>query len=253
MNRPVAASALIIVSVIALAAGIVLSSFMLSRFMLKIQHATEKCITVKGVAEKNIMSDIAAFTCSVSVKGKTRAEGYASLNKAKLMLNAQLNQLGFTEAMREDESISCDEMVKTEKIRENGREVTKTYFDHFKMTYSVRIRTNDVRLVEKNHLKIYNLAAYKLEISHTSPRYFISNPEQYKLELVDAASASAAARAAVAAGKSGSSLGPLIEARQGVIQITAPASNETSDYGIYDTGSVQKVMRLVMTMKFSLK
>ena len=85
------------------------------------------------------------------------------------------------------------------------------------------------------------------------PRYFISNPEQYKLELVNAASASAAQRARTAAHHSGSELGPLMEARQGVIQITAPASTDTSDDGIYNTNSVQKVIRLVMTMKFALK
>ena len=46
MNKPLAAAA-VIIAVIALTAGIVLSSFMLSRFMLKIQHSTEKSITVK--------------------------------------------------------------------------------------------------------------------------------------------------------------------------------------------------------------
>lgn len=253
MNTSAARPIFITLAVISLTAGIVLSAFMLSRFMLKIQHSTEKCITVKGVAEKTVTSDIAAFTCNVSVKGNTRAEAYNAIDKAKRILLAQLNRLGFSAAMREDERLSCEERYHTVKTRVNGKEETRSYFDHYRMTYSVRIRTNNVSLVEKNHLRIYELAAYKMEISHTSPRYFISNPEQYKLELMDSASASAAARATVAARKGGSTLGPLMEARQGVIQITAPASNETSDYGIYDTGSIQKVIRLVVTMKFSIK
>ena len=56
-----------------------------------------------------------------------------------------------------------------------------------------------------------------------------------------------------AAQHSGCKLGPLMVARQGVIQITAPASNETSDYGVYNTTTPQKVIRLVMTMEFELK
>ena len=116
----------------------------------------------------------------------------------------------------------------------------------------MRIRTSDVALVSANVLKIHELALQKLNVSVESPKYFINNPEQYKLELVNSASASAAQRARTAASHSGSSLGPLMEARQGVIQITAPASSETSDYGVYDTKSVQKVIRLVMTMKFAL-
>ena len=102
-------------------------------------------------------------------------------------------------------------------------------------------------------LKIYELTARKQDVSVTDPQYYISNPEQYKLALVNEASASAAERARTAARQSGSELGPLMTARQGVIQITRPASNDTSDYGMYDTSSVQKVIRLVMTMEFALK
>ena len=239
--------------IIALTVGMVFSAFMLSRFMLKIQHSTEKSIKVKGVAEKEITSDLAAFTCSVSIKAQNRADGYLMLNKSAEILRAKLDSLGFTEAMREDEDISCVEMVRTIKSTVNGKESTSEVFDHFRFTYSLRIRTADVKLVEKNVLKIYELAARTFDITVTSPEYFISNPEQYKLELVDKASAAAAERARTAARQSGSELGALMTARQGVIQITRPASDETSDYGVYDTDSVQKVIRLVMTMEFALK
>lgn len=253
MNKPLAVTAAAI-AIIAITAGIIISSFMLSRFMLKIQHSTEKSITVKGVAEKLITSDLAAFKCSVSVRGNTRAEGHTVLENARKVLCFKLDSLGFTAAMREDESISCDARYRTVKTKDrSGKEITNTYFDHYELTYSVRVRTNNVQLVSKNVLRIHELAVRKYNVSVDTPQYFISSPEQYKLELVNAASASAARRAGTAAGNSGSTLGPLMEARQGVIQITAPASNETSDYGVYDTRSLQKVIRLVMTMKFALK
>lgn len=253
MNKPVAVAAAAF-AIIALTAGIVISSFMLSRFMLKIQHSTEKNITVKGVAEKLITSDLAAFTCSVTVKGNTREAGYAELARAKAILWAKLDSLGFVAAMREDEAISCDPHYRTIKSKDKyGKETSESYFDHYELSYSVRVRTDNVKLVSGNVLRLHELAFQKLNISVSAPKYFINNPEQYKLELVNAASASAAQRARTAASHSGSTLGPLMEARQGVIQITAPASNETSDYGVYDTRSVQKVIRLVMTMKFALK
>jgi hypothetical protein len=92
-----------------------------------------------------------------------------------------------------------------------------------------------------------------IDISVSNPEFYINDLEQYKLELVNLASASAAERAKVAASQSGSNLGPLMTARQGVIQIPEPACNDTSDYGVYNTSSVTKVIRLVMTMTFSLK
>ena len=222
--------------------------------MLRIQHASEKQITVKGVAEKLVTSDLAAFNCSVTAKGKDRASGYKALEKNKTFLLGKLDALGFTAQMRESENISCDAHYNTIKSKDaKGKETTTTYFSHYELTYSVRVRTTNVQLVSRNLLKLHELAIQGLNVSVTTPQYFINNPEQYKLELVNAASASAAQRAKTAASHSGSELGPLMEARQGVIQITAPASNETSDYGVYDTQSVQKVIRLVMTMKFSLK
>ncbi|MBR2357715.1 MAG: SIMPL domain-containing protein [Lentisphaeria bacterium] len=245
--------AIISISIAALTIGMVLSAFMLSRFMLKIQRTTEKSITVKGVAEKTVKSDIAAFNCSISVKNKNKAEGYAALNKASQILCAKLDSLGFTADVREDESIYCADIYRTITTKERGKEIKENIFDHYYLTYSVRVRTNKVDVVAKNILKIHELAMRKLDVSITAPQYFISNPEQYKLELVNAASASAAERARTAARQSGSDLGPLMTARQGVIQITRSASNDTSDYGMYDTTSIQKVIRLVMTMEFALK
>ena len=253
MKKSVAVTA-VSLAVIALTAGIVISSFMLSRFMLRIQHASEKKITVKGVAEKLVTSDLAAFTCSVSARGQDRASGFKNLEANKKILLAKLDSLGFTEAMRESESISCDAHYRTVKTKDaKGKETSNSYFSHYELSYSLRVRTENVHLVSRNLLKLHELAVQGLNVTVGTPQYFINNPEQYKLELVNAASASAAQRARTAAGHSGSELGPLMEARQGVIQITAPASNETSDYGMYDTGSVQKVIRLVMTMKFALK
>jgi len=50
--------------------------------------------------------------------------------------------------------------------------------------------------------------------------------------------------------KSGGVLGKIISARQGVIQITAPCSDEISDYGAYDTKSLQKIIKIVVTAEF---
>ena len=241
------------VTIIAITIGMVVSAFMLSRFMLKIQHSSEKSITVKGVAEKLITSDLGTFTCSLKVKADTKAEGYALLDRSSKVLESKLDSLGFTENMREDKNISCAEIYRTVKTKVNGRETSTDEFDHYALTYSVRIRTSNVQLIKENVLKIYELTARKLDISISDVEYYISNPEQYKLELVNQASSAAAERARTAASQSGSKLGPLMTARQGVIQITAPASNDTSDYGVYNTSSVQKVIRLVMTMEFELK
>ena len=221
--------------------------------MLKVQKTTEKSITVKGVAEREVISDIATFVCTVSVKSTEKAEGYNKLTNSINILNKKLKLNGFPESVQYDKSITCNNRFKTTKTTVNGQTVEKEEFVYYELSYSVTIRTKDIEKVENNVLKLHSLAQNGVDISITNPEYFISNPEQYKLELVNEACESAANRAKITASLSGSTLGALIKARQGVIQITAPANSDTSDYGTYNTTSLKKVIRLVMTMEFALK
>lgn len=238
---------------LAVTIGIVASAWLLSRFMLRIQHSTEKHISVKGVAERTVRSDLGSFVCSVSVRADTVEEGYAALNSAADALRAKLDEIGFRTDEREDENINYRKLFRTERIQENGKLTTRDVFDGYSFTYSLRIRTTRVDVIAENHLKLFALAKGKIAVEVSTPEYFISSPEQYKLALVDEASASASRRAGVVAEKCGSTLGELLTARQGVIQITRPASNDTSDYGVYDTSSIEKVMRLVVTLDFALR
>lgn len=241
------------VVVVSIIVGMTISAFMLSRFMLRIQNTTEKSITVKGVAEKEVKADLASFSCTLKVSAKEKSVGFAKLNNAQAMLDKKLEMLGFTKDMRFDESITCAADYNIITQRDNGVVTERREFAGYDFTYLITIRTSNVALVTENVLKINTLVRNNVDVTVSEPQYFVKNPEQYKLELVNLASASAAERAKVAASQSGSSLGPLMTARQGVIQITSPASTETSDYGVYNTSSPVKIIRLVMTMTFNLK
>ena len=52
---------------------------------------------------------------------------------------------------------------------------------------------------------------------------------------------------------SGAKLGKVVSASQGVFQITKPLSNEISDYGVYDTSSVEKQITCVVTIQFAVE
>lgn len=235
------------------AAGVVGAAWSLNRFMLKVQRTTENAVTVKGVATKEVRSDIGVFTCSIRCRAKSIAEGYKTINAMSAKLDTKLTELGFTAAEIEDRSINYSQYNKTIRTRENGRETTREEFSHFGFNYYCRIRSAKVELIEAASLKLYALAAEGWEITVGTPEYFIGNPELYKLELVDAASRAACQRAAGVAESCGSHLGALLTARQGVIQITRPGDGSSSDGGYYDTRSINKVIRMVVTMTFALR
>ena len=153
----------------------------------------------------------------------------------------------------ENEFVNYSRITKTTRIKSGNIETVKEEFKHYLFERSYRIRSTDVNKIEEASLKLYSLVANGIDIYVSPAKYFITNPEQYKIELVDHATASAYQRANIVASKCGSKLGNLLNARQGVIQITPPASNETSDYGTYDTSTIKKVMRLVMTLDIALQ
>jgi hypothetical protein len=60
-------------------------------------------------------------------------------------------------------------------------------------------------------------------------------------------------RAEELAKNSGSEVGKLKYASQGVFQITPVNSTDVSDYGIYDTTTIEKSIKAVVTIEYSIK
>ena len=71
--------------------------------------------------------------------------------------------------------------------------------------------------------------------------------------MIEMATLDAKARADAMLKSSGKSAGDLKNASVGVFQITAPYSNEISDYGINDTSSIDKEITAVITCTFEIK
>ena len=101
--------------------AIAASAWTISRFMLRVEKNTEKTVTVKGVAEKEIQSDIGALSCSFSVKAQQIADGYAELNRVNALFWKKLAELGFEPGEEGDVSISYERVTKTVKTKENGK------------------------------------------------------------------------------------------------------------------------------------
>ncbi|MBE6356802.1 MAG: DUF541 domain-containing protein [Lentisphaerae bacterium] len=242
-----------------IAGGIIGASAMLRRPSLNVnstrtsKYVGVKTVTVKGVAEKEVTSDLGAFEISIYCNSDTIPGGYADINRINDTLLKKLVSLNIPASSIESQSVDYEKCFREHTEKEGQKTIIKSEFSHYRFTRTCRIVSKDVHALANAAIKLNDLISDGIEISISPVRFFISNPEQYKLELVDSASASAYQRAKTVAEKSGAELGVLQNARQGVIQITRVASNDTSDYGMYDTSSVQKIMRLVVTLEFSLK
>ena len=91
-----------------------------------------------------------------------------------------------------------------------------------------------------------------MRVHVAGPEFFVSSLEDVKRQLLTLATENGKQRAEILATNSGERLGSLVSARQGVIQITKKNSSQTSSYGIYDTETIEKVVKLVVTLEFEI-
>ncbi len=228
-----------------LAAGMVLSAALLSKFFIRIKH--EQAITVKGYAEADVTSDIGKFYCTCTARGTTLQEAYAQLQTARDHARDYLLKAGFSTNEIEMGTI---ETVKILKKDAQGRETNETeYYDGYQ---TITITSVHVERIRDISTRITELIRDGLDIRATSPEFFVSDLKDTKLNLLARATEDGYRRALALAGGSQGRIGALQSAQQGVFQITRRNSTDTSGYGEYDTSTIEKTAKSVVTLQYAV-
>lgn len=89
--------------------------------------------------------------------------------------------------------------------------------------------------------------------STQSLEYYYSQLPALRVSLLQDAIKDAQARAASITGATGKTVGPLRSAASGVVQVLPVNSVEISDYGTYDTSSIEKEVMVTVKAVFSVK
>jgi len=223
---------------IILAVGLMASAFILGNQFKNLRQTGS--ISVKGLAESHYTSTQGTWVIRVSGWGPTYNDAMAAnqknLNEAVRFLKAQ----GFADENR-------DENEKGEtKSRDNG----------FDASRAIRISTKELIKLQKALTNIHQLVANNQDISFGDPNYYLENLEQIKRELISKATQDAHVRAEEFAKTSNVKVGVLKSASQGPFYIQAPNpdADDSSDYtGSYDTSTIEKKARLVVTIEYAIE
>ena len=89
--------------------------------------------------------------------------------------------------------------------------------------------------------------------STSSLEYYYSKLPDARVALLTDAIADAKARASKIAQAGGKNIGALQSASSGVVQVLSPNSANISDYGTYDTSSIQKEIMVTVKASFQTK
>jgi hypothetical protein len=242
MNSVVKMSAVAVI----LALGMILSASLLSKCFVRIRH--EQAIAVKGYAEKDVVSDIGKFSSTCTARGSSLKEAYAKLQDSRKTVMEYLARMGFSEAEMASETIQTSRVPKRDA---EGKETNET--EYYDVSQTITVTSTNVARVRDVSSSITDLIKDGIDIRAFAPAFYVSDLKDTKLKLLAAATEDGYRRAVALAENSRGKVGALISAQQGVFQITERNSTDTSGYGEYNTSTIEKTAKAVVTLEYAIE
>lgn len=232
---------------VALAIGLVLSSLIFGWFYSTAKRGDE-AITVTGSAKRRITSDLVIWNAGISVQAPQLTDAYRSLSESVPKLKQYLITKGIPEAQLTVSSITTTTMKRQDA---NGNETSE--ITGYSLSQQIEVRSFEVQKISQIAREATELINQGILIESKAPQYYYTKIGDLKIEMLGEASKDAKERAERIASSTGNSIGSVRSAKMGVLQITAADSTDVSDYGTYDTSTIEKDMTAVVNISFAVR
>lgn len=209
-------------------------------------------ISVTGLGKTDFTSDLIVWEGIFSKTNTQLEKAYADLESDKKIVMDYLLSMGVA---KEDIVFKA---VETEQRRKNVYSNDGKYigdeFIGYTLRQTVQIESKEVEKIENVSREVTGLLNKGLQFYSNPPRYYYTQLEDLKIELVSAATENARSRAEKIAANSKSKLGELISGKMGIFQITGQHSNEDYSWGgAYNTSSREKTASITMKLDYSVE
>lgn len=205
-------------------------------------------LDVKGLAVKRVRSDIGVWMITVRGEAPELKDAYEKLESGFGRVKAFLKDRGFPDAEIGVSAIDTVTHYKSTGYNETSREVIG-----YSLKRTLTVTSGDVDRIAGAAGEVTGLIGEGILVVSSAPEYHFSGLAALKVELMGLAAQDARARADELASNAGGRVGELQDARMGVLQITRPHSTETTSYGVYDTDTIEKDVRAVVTVTFRIE
>lgn len=206
-------------------------------------------IEVTGSAVAIVKSDSASWDLELSTGSKNKKAAYDALVANKKIVMDYLKSKGFTDNEIDVQNTNSYPVFK--KSSESGEDTNEV--DHYVISQIIRISSNNIQLIKDVSLDSENLLNRGIDVRSNPPSYFYTKLSDLKIKLLNEASEDAKRRARAMLKSTGNRVGAIKSVKTGVFQITTPNSTEVSDYGVYDTSTIDKKVTAVTQVTFRIK
>ncbi|MDC0675889.1 SIMPL domain-containing protein [Nannocystis radixulma] len=213
-----------------------------------------RTIQVTGSAKKRIVSDFIEWTATVEANAADRTATYRVLHDNATRTQEFLVKRGVPKDQIWLSSASVEPSYETEYHGTGDNRVEKQVMKGFDGVQEIKVRSNDVALVEKMSREVTELLEEGVTVSSDAPEYFYTKLGDVKIEMLAEASRDARTRADnIVASAGGAEIGELRTADMGVINVNPANSTEGSWDGNNDTSSLEKDIITIVHATFELK
>lgn len=225
-------------SAIILALGFIISSLIIGVYW-KASRSAERYVTVKGLSEREVEADRAWFAIRTNIGSNSVEEMRKSIKDAENEIVSYLKKQGFTSQEYKVDNVNI--------YQNNYNNATYRYNGDLR----VSVASDDVNKVESASSNVTDLIEQGVLISgdqwSNGPKYFFTKFTDVKTEMIAEATKEAEKAAEEFATNSGSEVGKIRRANQGIVQILpGDRSNENAEF------YKNKVIRVVSTLDFYL-
>jgi uncharacterized protein len=208
---------------------------------------TDHAFVVTGSAVMRVSSDVAKINGSIShtVPLTDLQKGYAKVATDIAVVKNNIKSYGITD---DEIIILAPTAYEQNSYNQNGEVTSQNYYVSQRLTVS----TNNVDAITKFGNNISNLAEKGIFFQNSGPEYYYSKLPEARVSLLGQAVKDAKARAESIANNANSKVGSLQSVSVGIVQVLAPNSTDISDYGSYDTSTIEKDIMVTVKAEFDI-
>ncbi len=229
-KRPIVAASAV------LSVGIGVGGFMTGDGLVRAKMA-DRTVTVRGLAEHDVVADLATWTLSYSSTAGDLASAQAGVDRDTAQLRAFFAELGFPDDALQPVSINASSYTNDDGIT------------RFTVNQRMSLRTDDIDLAQRAVRQESDLVRRGVVLQSSNMSFTFTGLNAIKPEMVAEATRDARAAAEQFAEDSGSGVGSIRNATQGYFSITA---RDGDDDGWGAADSPFKKVRVVTTIDFML-
>jgi uncharacterized protein len=214
----------------------------------------QRTIAVTGSAKKRIASDLIEWSATVEARSPDRTQSYRTLHQHVEKTIDFLKEKGIKSRDIFPQSVTFSQLFETEVHVVEKERFEKQIPAGWFVEQAINIRSTDVPIVEVASREVTSLLEQGISVRSNEPAYFYTKLGELKVEMLAAAARDARTRAEnIVKSAGGATIGDLIDADMGVININPANSSATSWEGNNDTSSYEKDIFSIVHTKFVLK